>query len=291
MTVHAASFPAFLRDVVALAKPRVTALVLCTTAAGIWLAPGSVGAAGALVCLLATAMTVGAANTLNCWLEREADGRMERTRDRPLPAGRLDPRVALWFGVLLAAVSLPVLALTVNPLTGLLGAIALVTYVLLHTPLKQRSPFALPVGAVPGALPPLMGWTAVTGSADLPGIVLFGILFFWQLPHFLAISLYRKEDYAAAGIRTVPVVAGDRCARVHIVLWTVPLVAVTLLPYFVGIAGPVYLAAAGLLGAAFLAACLYGLRPSADRRWARGVFLGSLAYLTLLFAMLVIDGR
>jgi protoheme IX farnesyltransferase len=278
-----------LGDVLALCKPRVTALVLCTTAAGLWLAPGGLGAGAALLALLATAMTVAAANTLNCYLEREADGLMERTRHRPLPAGRLHPRVALWVGVGLSVFSVPALVFAVNALTGLLGALALLCYVLVYTPLKQKSPLALPVGAIPGALPPLMGWTAATGSIEPPGLVLFAILFFWQLPHFLAISLFRQEDYARAGFRIVPVVHGERRARLQMALWSVVLVAVSLAPYALRMAGAIYLAAAGILGAGFLAVALRGLRADAGRAWARSVFLASLVYLTVLFTVLMID--
>jgi protoheme IX farnesyltransferase len=289
MTVRAATFPGVLRDIVALTKPRVTTLVLCTTAGGLWLAPGGLGLSSWLLTLLATAMVVGAANTLNCYLERDVDGLMARTRNRPLPARRLSPRIALWVGLALAVVSLPILTFAVNPMTGLLGAVALTTYVLLYTPLKLRTPAALPIGAVPGAIPPLMGWTAVTGSPDLPGLVLFGILFFWQLPHFLAIALYRNEDYAGAGFKTLPVVRGEWVAKVHLALWAAVLVPVTLLLFPLGVAGPAYLACASVLGAAFVVCAFYGLRPGAGRRWARSTFFVSIAYLTVLFTVLLID--
>lgn len=289
MTAWTAAFPALVRDVISLAKPRVTALVLCTTAGGLYLAPGVVAAPLVLFTLLATAMTVGAANTLNCYLERDVDGLMERTRDRPLPAGRLDPRLALAVGLALAVVSVPLLTIVVNPLTALLGAVALVTYVLVYTPLKLRSPIALLVGAVPGAIPPLMGWTAATGSLDPPGLALFAVLFFWQVPHFLAIALCRKEDYLIAGLRTLPIVRGDRAARVHLALWALALVPTTLSLVPLGVAGRLYLIAASLLGAAFIGACLWGLRRDPGRAWARRVFLASIAYLALLFAALMID--
>ncbi len=154
-----ASFTATLRDLVALTKPRITLMVIITTLGGLWLAPGEVPMVTILATLVATAMVVGAANTLNCWLERDSDAFMARTKNRPLPSGRLDPRWALGLGLALGAISVPVLTLVVNPLTGLLAAIALVSYVWIYTPMKQRSPAALLVGSVPGALPPLMGWT------------------------------------------------------------------------------------------------------------------------------------
>ena len=275
-----------LRDLVALAKPRVTSLVLVTTAGGMWLAPQGISLARALVTLLGTALAVASANTLNCWLERDVDGRMERTRHRPLPAGRLAPRLALLSGVTLGLVSVPTMLLGANVLTAALGVVALVSYVAIYTPLKLRSPKALLVGAVPGALPPLMGWTAVTGHLEAPGLVLFAILFLWQLPHFIAIALYRKKDYAMAGIQVTPVARGDRVAKMHALAWTVLLVPVSLMLGPLGVAGPGYLVVAGILGATFLLWTAAGLREASDRLWARRLFHVSLGYLTLLFAAL-----
>jgi protoheme IX farnesyltransferase len=183
-----------LRDLLDLAKPRITSMVVFTTAMGLWLAPGTIGAARTALLLCGTALLVGSANTLNCWYERETDGLMIRTRNRPLPAGRLDPWTALAFGAVCGVFAIPILAIAINPLTALLGAIAHATYVLVYTPLKKLSPWALEIGAIPGAIPPLMGWTAATGTLSLPGWFLVGILFFWQIPHFLAI--------AAAGSRS-----------------------------------------------------------------------------------------
>ena len=210
------------RDVVALAKPRLATLVLCTAAGGMWLAPGHRDALRAVVLLLGTTMVVGAANALNCWLERDVDGRMRRTWDRPLPAGRLDPRVALALGLGLPAVALPALGWFTNGLTATLAALALFTYVVIYTPLKQRSPLALFVGAVPGAIPPLMGWTAVTGALDAGGLALFALLFAWQLPHFLAISIYLQEDYARGGLRVFALVHGQRAAVLATAATTAP---------------------------------------------------------------------
>ena len=281
-----AARPAMMRDLVSLAKPRVTSLVLLTTGGGMWLAPGHLTTARALLTLVGTALAVASANALNCWLERDLDARMERTKDRPLPAGRLAPVVAVRFGVVLGLSSLPVMALGGGLLTALLGAVALCSYVGLYTPLKRVSPMALVVGAVPGALPPLMGWTAVTGRVDAGGLALFGILFLWQLPHFLAIALHRRCDYAAAGIRVTPVARGETVARWHAVLWTAALVPVSLLLQPLGVAGLGYTVVAVILGATFLAWTLSGLRASAGTAWARGLFRFSLAYLTLLFVAL-----
>jgi len=278
-----------LRDLVALTKPRITLMVIITTAGGIWLAPSSLPWWSVLLTLLATAMVVGSANTLNCWLERDVDKHMARTKRRPLPAGRMEAKHALWLGVALGAVSVPVLTLVANPLTGLLAAVALVSYVMIYTPMKQRSPAALLVGSVPGALPPLMGWTAATDELAMPGIVLFGILFVWQLPHFLAISIFRQNEYTKAGIKVLPAVRGNAVAKRHAALWAGALVPVSLLLVPLGIAGTIYLVAAGVLGLGFFAWSLAGLRAEAGNRWARKLFLASLVYLPLLFAALAID--
>lgn len=274
------------RDLVSLAKPRVTSLVLVTAGGGMWLAPGHISPARAILALVGTALAVAAANALNCWIERESDGRMSRTKNRPLPAGRLAPRVALGFGLALALLSLPLMAWGGGLVTAGLGLLALVSYVGLYTPLKRVSPKALVVGAVPGALPPLMGWAAVTGRLDAGGLALFGILFFWQLPHFLAIALHRRADYATAGIQVTPVARGERVARWHAVLWTLALVPISLLLEPLGVAGTGYTVVAAVLGATFLAWTFAGLRPSAGTPWARGLFRFSLAYLTILFVAL-----
>ncbi len=190
------------RDVAALAKPRLTTLVICTAAGGMWLAPGHRDAVAAVALLVGTSLVVAAANALNNFLERDSDGQMRRTRDRPLPAGRIEPWVAVAVGLGLPSIALPALALLTNGLTATLAALALFSYVVVYTPMKQRSSLALFAGAVPGAIPPLMGWTAATGRLDDGGLALFALLFCWQLPHFLAISLYLKEDYARVGSRS-----------------------------------------------------------------------------------------
>ena len=277
------------RDLVALTKPRITLMVIITTAGGLWLAPTDVAPLTVVLTLVATAMVVGAANTLNCWLERDVDKHMARTKRRPLPAGRLPAGWALGLGLALGAISVPVLTLVANPLTGLLAAVALVSYVWIYTPMKQRSPAALLVGSVPGALPPLMGWTAATGELGAPGIVLFGILFLWQLPHFLAISLFRQNEYTKAGIKVLPAVRGDAATKRHAAFWAATLVPVSLLLVPLGIAGTFYLVVAGVLGGAFFAWSLVGLRREAGNRWARQLFVASLVYLPLLFAALAID--
>ncbi|WP_163861483.1 heme o synthase [Myxococcus eversor] len=289
MSARAESMSTTASDLLSLMKPRLSSLVLITTAGGMWLAPGHLATGGALVTLLATAGTVGAANALNCYWERHSDRFMARTQNRPLPSGRMEPAVALWFGISLAAVSLPALALGANMLTAALGLLALLSYVLAYTPLKARTSVAMLVGAVPGALPPLMGWTAVTDRLDAGGFSLFAILFLWQMPHFIAIALFRKEEYAAAGLKSVPLERGDESSRAQIVLYLVALVPMTLLPFQLHIAGTWYLAAAVALGLSFLGLGAWGFFRRLGKPWARQAFFFSLVYLTGLFAALSLD--
>ena len=245
-------------DLMALAKPRITALVVFTTAIGLWLAPHGLRPVTIALTLVGTVLIVAAANVLNMYLERDTDALMARTMSRPLPAHRMDPGVALRFGVALAAVSVPLLT------------------------------FA--VGALPGAIPPLIGWTAATERLDLPGVLLFAVMFLWQVPHFLAITLFRKEEYARAGLVVQPnEPGGEREARANIVRYTVALVAVSLLFVPLGVGRGAYLAVALMVGTAFLGYAIAGLRQGAGRRWARNLFLLSLVYLPVLFGALVID--
>jgi protoheme IX farnesyltransferase len=278
------------RDLVALTKPRITTLVLATEAAGATLAPGHAGVRTQCLSLAGTALIVGSANTLNMWWERDIDGLMARTRNRPLPAGRLSADVALVFGIALALVAVPMLYL-VNLATALLGLAALVSYVAIYTPLKRHTHLALLVGAVPGAIPPLLGWATVTGTVDLGGLLLFGVLFLWQIPHFAAISIFRAEDYGRAGLQVVSVQQGERAARHTVALYTVLLVVTSLLFVPFGLAGRYYPLAAVALGAAFLALAFRGVRTSGRfevQRWAKRVFAYSILYLpALLIALLV----
>ncbi len=275
-------------DILTLGKPQITLMAVLTAAGGFVLAPGAVHFAQLMLTLAGTALLVASANTLNMWLERSSDRLMTRTARRPLPAGRMAPGVALLTGILEAAVGAPLLTFTVNGWAGLLGVFALLSYVLVYTPMKRLSPWALHVGAIPGAIPPLLGWAAATGRIDAPGLVLFGILFLWQLPHFIAIALFRKADYARAGIRILPVVKGDAAARVHALVTAVMLAGVSVLLYPLGVAGLVYLLAAIVLGALFVGCAAYGVfaRAPGDR-WARQLFGVSLLYLTLLFVALM----
>lgn len=291
MMTQTTTMPMALRDVLALTKPRLSTLVVITCGGGMFLAPGRIEWVRALVALLATAMIVGAANALNCYLERYLDQKMERTRDRPLPAGRLEPRVALVLAFLFTAVAVPVLTFVANPLTALLGTIALAIYVLVYTPMKQRSALSLWVGAIPGAIPPLMGWTTVRERIELPGLVLFGILFCWQIPHFIAVGVYSKEDYARAGHKILPLRVSDLAVKLHAVGWTTLLVPISLLLVPLGVAGVVYLVTATVLGVVHLVWSLAGLVQHDARKWARSLFRVSLLYLTVLFVALSVDAR
>jgi protoheme IX farnesyltransferase len=278
------------RDLLALTKPRITAMVLVTEAAGLRLAPGHTSGRALWLSLVGTALIVGSANALNMWWESDVDARMERTRNRPLPAGRLSSDAALAFGLALAVLSVPMLFL-VNVATGLLGLVSLVSYVAIYTPLKRHTSMALLVGAVPGAMPPLMGWSTATGSVGLGGLLLFGVLFLWQVPHFAAISIFRAEEYGRAGLQVVSVQHGEAGARRTIALYSPLLVAASLLFVPFGLAGQVYAGVAAALGAAFLGLALRGVvarSPAFDaRRWAKMVFAFSIPYLTVLVAALV----
>jgi heme o synthase len=277
------------RDLVALAKPRITVFAILTAMGGLALAPGDPAEAPWLALLVGTALIVGAANTLNMYLERDIDCLMARTKSRPLPAGRMDPAIALAFGVTQALLAVPLLTFAVHPLTGLLGVVAFLSYVCLYTPLKQRTTIATLIGSVPGAMPPLLGWTAATGSIDLAGLALFSVMFLWQIPHFHAIALFRRKDYDRAGLKILPSARGEETTRHAIVFYLAVQVQVSLLLFPLGVAGRWYLLTAALLGGGYF---LYGLRglASGGPRWARNLFLLSIFYLPALFTALVLDG-
>lgn len=276
-------------DLVALVKPSIMMMSLLTAAGGMSLAPGTATVATALWLLAGTALIVGSANTLNMFLERDIDCMMTRTKNRPLPQGRLEARTALAFGAIQGAIALPTLAM-VNVITAALGLLALLLYVGLYTPMKQRSHWAVWVGGVPGAMPALMGWTAATGRIELGGLAVFGVLFFWQVPHFHAIALYRQREYHAAGLKTLPGARGEDAAKVEIVLYLIVQVALSLAIVPLGVSGVPYLVTAAVLGAGVLAQAIRGVRGG-GAKWARNVFLASIVYLPVLFAVMVVDGR
>lgn len=278
-------------DLIALVKPRIMVMALLTAAGAMSLAPGVPSVAVALWLLLGTGLIVGSANALNMYLERDIDCLMARTKDRPLPTRRLAPSTALIFGLGLGAASLPVLAI-VNVLTMALGLLALVAYVLVYTPLKPRTHWATWIGALPGALPVLMGWTAATGRLDLGGLLVFAVLFFWQIPHFHAIGMYRQREYANAGLKTLSGVRGNAAARLEIGIYLLVQVAISLLLVPLGIAGLPYLIVAAILGAMVLGQAFPAMvRGRADARWARTLFLTSIVYLPILFITMVLDGK
>jgi heme o synthase len=277
-----------LKDLLSLSKPRLSLLVVLTAVTGMWMAPAQLGWLRAAAVLFFTAVVVGAANALNSFLERDLDALMHRTRNRPLPARRLAPATALYLAAVACLVALPALWVLANPLTALLAVLALVTYVLVYTPLKRTSSWALPVGAVPGALPPLMGWTAVTDSADLGGLALFAVLFFWQLPHFTAISIYLKEDYGRADLKVFARVHGDKRARFAIMAFSLVLLPVSLSVFAVGSADVAYAVVATCLSLGLFAWSLTGFQPADSTRWARNIFLGTIGYLSLLLTALAL---
>lgn len=279
-------------DYLQLMKPRLTLMVLLTVAVGFVLGSGGSPNVALLVStILGTALVAIGASALNQLLERETDARMLRTQDRPLPGGRLQPTTVLRFGVLTACAGLIYLTLWVNPLTGLLAVITLGSYVGIYTPLKRRTTLNTLVGAIPGALPPVMGWAAATGQIGAEAGSLFLILFFWQFPHFWAIAWIYKEDYAQAGLRMIPVLDREngRTTGRLMVQNCLALLAISLLPALFALAGPRYAAGALVLGLAFLACAVrFLLQPS--RRRARQMLLASLIYLPIVLLLLLVDG-
>jgi len=277
-------------DLVALTKPRVVLMVLITTAVGYYVGLTGGPDYGRLVALLlGTALAAGGTLALNQYWERDVDALMARTRTRPLPEGRLTPLEALLFGAALTAGGLGVLALGAGWLAALTVAATFVLYVFAYTPLKLRTPFCTMVGAVPGALPPVAGWAAARDDLGLGAWVLFGILFLWQLPHTLAIARLYRDDYARAGVRLLPVVdAEGTSTERQIITGCLALLAVSLLPTLIGLAGPIYFVGAFVLGAAFVAlGARQALSPSAGA--ARRVLFASLLYLPVLLALLAFD--
>ena len=277
-------------DFIALLKPRVMSLVVFTGIAGIVLAPGSLHPMLACVAVLCIAVGAGASGAINMWYERDVDAVMRRTRERPLPAGRMDPETALAFGVILAVASVVVMGLAVNWAAAALLAAAIAFYVFVYTMwLKRRTPQNIVIGGAAGAFPPMIGWAAVTGDVGLGGLVLFAMIFMWTPPHFWALALYKSDEYAAAGIPMLPVVSGEAETRRQILFYALALVPVTVAPSLFGFASWAYGAAALVLGARFIWLAVVLLRAPDDRATARRTFLYSLLYLALLFAAMGVD--
>lgn len=275
-------------DFVELTKPRITSLVLVTAAVGYAVGGGAVPRINFLLFMLGTALSCAGASALNQYLERDADARMTRTSRRPVPAGRVTPQDALVFGLAISAAGLIVLA-GVNLLTLALGAASLLSYVLAYTPLKRVTSLCTVVGAVPGALPPLMGWAAARGSLGPAGWGLFAILFLWQLPHFLAIGWLYREDYARGGFSMLAVNDRDGSSSGRqAALYATALLPVTLAAGLLAAAGKAYLWGALVLGVAFLA-CALAFLWNRSTGSARRLFLVSILYLPLLLGLMVFD--
>jgi len=278
------------KDYLALTKPRVTWLIVMSTAVGYYFGHSGAWAVWPVIhALLGTALIASGTAALNQWYEREADGEMRRTRNRPLPAGRMRPARALLFGMALAAAGGLELGFGVNWLCAALGIATLMMYLFFYTPLKQKTWWSTTVGAFPGAMPPLIGYAAAANKLAPEALVLAAILFLWQFPHFYAIAWMYREDYSRAGIRMLPVVEpdGESTAR-HILLFSCLLIPVSLLPKWIGMTGSIYMAGAILLGLMFLYA---GVCVAFDRTKlrARRVLLASVLYLPVLYALMVLD--
>ncbi len=272
-----------------LTKPRITSLIVLTSAAGFCLASRSVDYVALLSAMTGIALLSSGIATLNQYMERDLDGLMRRTADRPLPSGKLAPWEALWFGVGLTVLAEVYLAMLVNPLTALLGLFVIAGYLFGYTPLKTRTSLSTMVGAFPGAVPPLIGWTAARGELSVEAWVLFAILFLWQFPHFLAIAWMYREDYGRAGILMLPVVEPEgRVAGQQIVAYTLMLLPVSLLPTALGISGKVYFYGAIVLGLLFLYSSIRAAF-SQSRQQARRLLLASVLYLPLLFILMVLN--
>jgi heme o synthase len=279
-----------LRDYLTLTKPKVQSLLLFTTVTTMYVA-GDPSLGLVFLTCLGGALSAGGAGAINHAVDRDIDRTMARTASRPVAAGRISPGAAIAFGAALSCASFLLLALTVNPLAATLSLSGFFGYVFVYTLwLKRRTPQNIVIGGAAGAVPPLVAWAAVTGGLDGTALFLFAIVFFWTPPHFWALSLLMKDEYAKAGIPMLPVVRGEDETRRQILLYAILLYAVTQLPFCAGGFGVEYLIASMTLGAAFIY-CAVRLLRSADRRWALRTYLFSLAYLALLFLSMAIDAK
>jgi protoheme IX farnesyltransferase len=286
------------RDWITLLKPRVLTLVVFTGLIGLIVAPGHLHAVLAFTAILCITVGAGACGAINMWYDRDIDAIMHRTRRRPIPAGRIEPGAALGFGVTLAVGSVIVMGLAVNIPAALILALSICFYVFVYTIwLKRRTPQNIVIGGAAGAFPPVIGWAAVAGSVDLVPLILFGIIFIWTPPHFWSLALWANDDYRRAGVPMLPVVSGAWETRRQILLYTIVLIPLTLVPYFIGFSGLPYGIVAGLLGLGFL---LKAYRVMADRQDATGksltgdkpakaAFKYSIYYLFALFGALALD--
>ncbi len=288
------TLPAEWRDFLALTKPRVMTLVVFTGLCGMLAAPGQVDFVIGFTAILCIAVGAGAAGALNQWYESDIDAVMKRTAKRPLPAGRMERQAALHFGVGLSFLSVVLMGLAVNYVAAAILAVSILFYVLVYTVwLKRRTPQNIVIGGAAGAFPPLIGWAAVTGDIAILPVLLFFIVFLWTPPHFWALALFIRMDYANAGVPMLPVVAGERTTRYQIGLYTIPMAAAAILPWPLGLTGAVYGISAVVLTAVFgVMAAQVALRTTHDgdaMRPEKRLFRFSLLYLALIFAAVVVD--
>jgi heme o synthase len=286
--------PADWRDLLALTKPRVMSLVVFTGLCGMLAAPVALHPVLGFTAILCIALGAGAAAALNMWYESDLDAKMKRTASRPIPAGRLDRQTALHFGVGLSFFSVLLMGLATNWLAASILAASILFYVFVYTIwLKRRTPQNIVIGGAAGAFPPVIGWAAATGDVTLLPVLLFGLIFLWTPPHFWALSLFVRSDYAAAGVPMLPVVSGPKATRRQIALYTLPMTAAAVAPWPLGLAGPVYGVAAAALSFAFLVLALRVLAnravEPAGMKPEKQLFAYSILYLFALFGALVID--
>lgn len=288
------TLPADWRDFLALTKPRVMSLVVFTGLCGLLAAPTAIHPVLAFTAVLCIALGAGAAGALNQWYEADIDARMKRTANRPLPAGRMDRQSALHFGVGLSFFSVLTLGLATNWVAAAILAASILFYVLIYTVwLKRRTPQNIVIGGAAGAFPPMIGWAAATGDLSLLPVLLFSIIFLWTPPHFWALALFVKTDYANAGVPMLPVVAGEKVTRRHVLIYTLPMVACALAPWALGLMGAIYGITALVLNAVFLlmAAHVAFRQTGVDdpMRAEKALFAFSILYLFVLFAAVAAD--
>ncbi len=277
------------RDYIRLLKPRVMSLVVFSGFAGLVLAPGDLHPVLAAVAVLCIAVGSGAAGAINMWYDRDIDAVMTRTRGRPIPRGRIAADDALAFGTVLATGSVFLMALAVNFMAAGILAAAILFYVFVYTMwLKRSTPQNIVIGGAAGAFPPMIGWAAVTGGISVESLVLFSLIFFWTPPHFWALALYRRGDYAEAGVPMLPVVAGVRVTKLQMLIYTILLLPLAVAPYWLGIAGPLYGAAAAVLGALFTLSAVAVWFDTTDKS-AKRMFGYSIFYLFALFGAMMLD--
>jgi heme o synthase len=278
-----------IKDFFALLKPRVMTLVVFTGIVGIYLAPGNIHPLVAIIATLCIALGSGAAGAINMWYESDIDAIMQRTMQRPIPANRMLPETALEFAIIVALISVIIMAVATNIIAALILLIAILFYVFIYTIwLKRRTPQNIVIGGAAGAFPPMIGWAAVTGNVSFESILLFLIIFTWTPPHFWSLALYKNEEYKKAGIPMLPVIAGSEVTRKYILAYTIALVGISIFPLAIGMFGIIYGIGIAILGARFLELS-YLLYQKYSEELARKNFKFSLLYLFLVFTLMVVD--